>query len=511
MDIRNSIGLSIAIFAQVNIQGFVIREPFPVQMHTQQDLSELLRLSMDLTQQAYFIKAKNVLAAYSQQPSARKEEVYSQVAHMRWRMGLPSLKPSEVERWLHPSLKATQQDASEIEWMQIPAEVPKAVVEGRAQHDSWSVTGKGHCVMVLICVAFAFGLIFLTCKNHRVRRLQRSAVLRRILSSLERFGTLLKQAVSIFKPSLRISGATIRACCALAQIKESAIEDVVSAHLTCCTIRPDKVLLDASLVSEDEGNPVSSVSPCIDVKCLGSLQHAQAEELVHEMPDASEVRMEGHEEHQQVALETFICEEMSTGIEELTTTEGSEASFYSDAHSEGLHDKRAIFSRTKRKITMSETTFVETVDRQSLAMEAIGIRVRELAWEAFGCNDELMHLKKSERIAALLLDGKAVAYATYVVRRDLRSFGIGKLAVARTLRQQGLGRILLRHLTSLAKKRSRGEVPLDVISLSALASSVQFYRSFGFREETSVHLRTSEDVIEGQVYMEYRLHQRRGR
>mmetsp|Transcript_139718 Transcript_139718/g.243282 ORF Transcript_139718/g.243282 Transcript_139718/m.243282 type:complete len:475 (-) Transcript_139718:59-1483(-) len=474
-------------------------------MHTQQDSKELLRLSMDLTRQAYFIEAKTALAAYSRRSSATREEVYSQVAHMRWRMGLQTLEPSEVDSWLHPGLKATQQDAAELEWIEIPSALPRAVVERRTQYNSWSTIGNAQPAMVvLICAAVLIGFMALAYRSYRVRRAKGTSPLRWSLSSLQTSGALVKQAASIFKMSLRTSGcATICTGCPLAQIKEAPYEGVISDHSVACA-------LDAFSASEVASKPVT-VSPGIDEKSLNGLEHLQAEELVDDMPDASETRTEGLEKQQQVALEKPKCPEMLTSIEELTTAEGSEASYYSDAHSEALHESTGTVCSTRRKFTMSETTFVESVDRQSFATEVIGIRVRELAREAFGCDDELTHLKKSERIAVLLLAGEAVAYATYIVRRDLRSLGIGKLAVAGTLRQQGLGRILLRNLISSAKKRSRGQVPLDVISLSSLASSVQFYRSCGFREETSVDVHASEDVIEGQVYMEYRLQQRRGR
>merc|ERR1719221_886228 len=105
----------------------------------------------------------------------------------------------------------------------------------------------------------------------------------------------------------------------------------------------------------------------------------------------------------------------------------------------------------------------------------------------------------------MLLDGSVVGYATYVIRRDVRTMSVNKLAVATTHRRCGFGRSLIRHLIQLAKCRPRGEVPLEVVCLSSLPTSVGFYKACGFREDPTICISASGDFIEGQVYMEHRL------
>jgi GNAT superfamily N-acetyltransferase len=156
----------------------------------------------------------------------------------------------------------------------------------------------------------------------------------------------------------------------------------------------------------------------------------------------------------------------------------------------------------------ADIIFLESVDATSYN---ITDQIRALGKEAFGKDEDALQLRKGERLAALLLGEEVVGYATYVVRRDLQTFSVHKLGIAQIHRRRGLGRIMLRHLLQLAKRRSRGQLPLEVMCLSALPSSVNFYKACGFHETVGIKLRTSDDIIEGQVYMECCLKRKRSR
>jgi GNAT superfamily N-acetyltransferase len=151
-------------------------------------------------------------------------------------------------------------------------------------------------------------------------------------------------------------------------------------------------------------------------------------------------------------------------------------------------------------------TFVKVVDKRT--RPDLAAQVTALWREAFGDDEDAMQRRRDEDVAALLIEGKVVGFAGYVIRRDLMSLSINKLAVAAANRRCGLGRLMLRHLMQVAKSRSRGEVPLDVVCLSALPSSVSFYKACGFREDINVKLSCASDVVEGQVYMACRLRRR---
>mmetsp|Transcript_7123 Transcript_7123/g.18210 ORF Transcript_7123/g.18210 Transcript_7123/m.18210 type:complete len:349 (-) Transcript_7123:201-1247(-) len=156
----------------------------------------------------------------------------------------------------------------------------------------------------------------------------------------------------------------------------------------------------------------------------------------------------------------------------------------------------------------------------------IAVQVRAISMEAFG--EDAMQSARGERVAALLLRDEVVAYASYTVRPQLGAFNVNKFAVASARRRQGLGRGLVRQLVQLARRggalagttskawpRSAGAQaqPLEVVCLSALPTAITFYQSCGFKADSSVRLsedgNDAEDLIEGQVYMEYRLRRSR--
>jgi len=188
-----------------------------------------------------------------------------------------------------------------------------------------------------------------------------------------------------------------------------------------------------------------------------------------------------------------------TSSEDLRIFASSSEESSSEVDHPGPHGLRPSFT----KYSAADSPFLDNVDTCN---HALAVQIRALSKEAF--DEDATQAKRGEHLAVLLRGkekGEVVCYATYVVRRDLQSFSVNKLAVAPAHRRRGLGRIMLRNLIQVAKRRSRGQLPLEVICLSALPNSIPFYKACGFNEQPCVKLRTTEDVIEGQVYMEHRL------
>merc|ERR1740130_1050207 len=93
------------------------------------------------------------------------------------------------------------------------------------------------------------------------------------------------------------------------------------------------------------------------------------------------------------------------------------------------------------RLSTSDTCFVESVERFNYAL---AVQIRALSQEAFGKGEDAMQIRRGEKVAALLLGGEVCGYASYIVRRDLQSFSLHKLAVSEAHRRRGVGRILLR-------------------------------------------------------------------
>ena len=91
-----------------------------------------------------------------------------------------------------------------------------------------------------------------------------------------------------------------------------------------------------------------------------------------------------------------------------------------------------------------------------------------------------MHLRRQRdfTVAALArLDGRAVATG-----RLLPDGHIGRMAVLKASRGQGIGKALLRALVEAARRRGDREV-----ALSAQVHAVGFYRAEGFQSEGPVY------------------------
>lgn len=126
-----------------------------------------------------------------------------------------------------------------------------------------------------------------------------------------------------------------------------------------------------------------------------------------------------------------------------------------------------------------------------------------------GCHNSPLNLEN------FMLDecgGNLIGFIVYRLRPELESFSIAKLAIVPEHRRQGHGCRLIEWCIKTAKKQSN----IAFISLSSLPEAVKFYQRIGFRSVDVKNLNGSaqcgpdEDLVEGQVYMEYRMKGRSG-
>jgi len=109
------------------------------------------------------------------------------------------------------------------------------------------------------------------------------------------------------------------------------------------------------------------------------------------------------------------------------------------------------------------------------------------------------------------LDGPGpslIGFIIYRLRPELDSLSIAKLAIVPEHRQRGHGRRLIEWCIKLGKKQPE----ITFISLSSLPEAVKFYLALGFKAIdvklencVSAQCGPDEDLVEGQVYMEYRI------
>lgn len=107
--------------------------------------------------------------------------------------------------------------------------------------------------------------------------------------------------------------------------------------------------------------------------------------------------------------------------------------------------------------------------------------------------------------------GPLIGFIVYRLRPELEAFSIAKLAIVPEHRRQGHGGRLIEWCIKAAKKAPN----IAYISLSSLPEAVKFYQRIGFRAvdvniSASSQCGPDEDLVEGQVYMEYRLKGRSG-
>lgn len=102
-----------------------------------------------------------------------------------------------------------------------------------------------------------------------------------------------------------------------------------------------------------------------------------------------------------------------------------------------------------------------------------------------------------------------IGFLIYRLRPDMECLSIAKLAVVPEHRQQGHGRRFIEWCIKSAKKQQG----IAYISLSSLPEAVKFYVRLGFKaiDVDALKMREAsgcgadEDLVEGQVYMEYRI------
>lgn len=122
----------------------------------------------------------------------------------------------------------------------------------------------------------------------------------------------------------------------------------------------------------------------------------------------------------------------------------------------------------------------------------------------------------STRLEGFCLDGddgdgpcpSLIGFLVYRLRPDLDCVSIAKLAIVPEHRQQGHGRRLIEWCIKSAKKQNN----VAFVSLSSLPEAVKFYQHIGFRPENvkiedtaRAQCGPDEGLVEGQVYMEYRI------
>lgn len=132
---------------------------------------------------------------------------------------------------------------------------------------------------------------------------------------------------------------------------------------------------------------------------------------------------------------------------------------------------------------------------------------RDLAIRVFDedCLKEVT--KKSGWKLSLLVSNDLSTLCGYIVSKVAKgALSIAKLAVPSEFRGLGFGKLIMDEVMKSAKKQS------DVyeVCLSSLATAVKFYQRLGFKAFKGLKFDSnSEDLVEGQVYMEKKLRPRR--
>lgn len=95
-----------------------------------------------------------------------------------------------------------------------------------------------------------------------------------------------------------------------------------------------------------------------------------------------------------------------------------------------------------------------------------------------------------------------LGFLVFRFRPEHQCISIAKIAVPQEKRSKGFGKHLMEWVTKYAQQQGS----LQHVSLSSLPEAVKFYQSFGFKAVQVDSLGADdEELVEGQVYMEYRL------
>lgn len=151
-------------------------------------------------------------------------------------------------------------------------------------------------------------------------------------------------------------------------------------------------------------------------------------------------------------------------------------------------------SRSKDGILVN----VATTDSSLAALIA---RAREVQ-AAYFAEDYISKVSKKSGYRLTLLTELQHGVSTlvgYIVYRFKQfAVSVAQFAIAQEFQGQGFGKKLIKWLIQYAKKAN-----VEIIALSSLPTSTNFYQRFAFKR-VSVRGISSEDYVEGQVYMEYR-------
>jgi ribosomal protein S18 acetylase RimI-like enzyme len=131
---------------------------------------------------------------------------------------------------------------------------------------------------------------------------------------------------------------------------------------------------------------------------------------------------------------------------------------------------------------------------------------RDLSKKAFDedCLTEVT--KKSGWKLSLLVSADHCTFCGFIVSKVAKgALLIAKLAVPAEFRGSGFGRLIMDEVIKSAKQQ--GDV--SVVCLSSLAEAVKFYQRLGFKALKNIKMDDSDDLVEGQVYMEKKLRTRR--
>mmetsp|Transcript_102227 Transcript_102227/g.289150 ORF Transcript_102227/g.289150 Transcript_102227/m.289150 type:complete len:214 (+) Transcript_102227:75-716(+) len=138
-------------------------------------------------------------------------------------------------------------------------------------------------------------------------------------------------------------------------------------------------------------------------------------------------------------------------------------------------------------------------------LSALLREVRVLSEKAFheDCLTEIT--KKAGWKLSLLVSSDLSVLCGFIVAKVTKgTLSIAKLAVCEDFRKHGFGRFIMDEMAKAAKKQ--GDV--FEVCLSSLPEAVAFYQRLGYKAFRDLKLRSEEDLVEGQVYMEKRLRQR---
>lgn len=131
---------------------------------------------------------------------------------------------------------------------------------------------------------------------------------------------------------------------------------------------------------------------------------------------------------------------------------------------------------------------------------------RDLSMKVFDEDCLAEVTKKSGWKLSLLVSTDLHTLCGFIVAKVVKGcLSIAKLAVPSEFRGSGFGKMIMEEVMKTAKKQS------DVydVCLSSLATAVKFYQRLGFKAFKNLKMDSSEDLVEGQVYMEKKLKPRR--